>query len=1008
MGEKIIVGPINKGLKTDRLPFIIDNDSFPVLINSYQWRGRVKRKRGTHLIGRLQRFFNSTIISYNTGSITITLNGSGAGNLLTGFSLTANAPNASIVPGSVTITAPGPTVYTDPSEDGSLSPSGSINYATGAIVIAAQAGNAVSAFFSYFPTLPVMGLEEFVRDSNAYPGTIAFDTVYSYNITTSEPFPIYDVSFYKNPSSATYPGYTQKTNWTPTTWNGQDYQQFWTVNYQGAMWTTNGINVPFAITNIGMQFKSITGFAIVDAGPPATADITIVAHGLVQGDFVFINEVNGITGVNFQTGYVISADPQAANLVRVEFPNATLGGAWTSRGIAQYLTNRSDVTKDVLRWYDGDPTNGSQSAPAFSPGAGWVNFSPPLSQDNFSIGGLPADKYYLVGARIIIPFKDRLLFFGPVVQTSSGSPIYLQDNLIYSQNGTPYYTASYTNTPNAAIDTPTSASNVFNPILVPTNQSATSTAYFCDQTGFGGNIPVGIDQPIVTVGFNEDVIIVGFRDLQTRLAYTGDDVVPFNFFSINREFGSSSTFSAITLDKGIITRGDKGYVITSQVESARLDLDIPDQVFEINLIENGAERFCAQRDFINEWIYFTYPNSSVDYKFPSQTLQFNYRDKSWAIFNENYTTYGSFRKQTGFTWSTVGTIYPSWNAWNDPWNAGTSQLLQPDVIAGNQQGFVLLRAEATSEGTSLDIQSFSLSQVTSPNHCLNNGDYIMITDCLGTIGSQVNGKIFSVEAPITSNIFSLNPSISSGTYLGGGLITRLYVPFIQTKQFPVSWGMGRKTRLGFQQYLLTKTDMSQIQLLIFLSENGTNPYNEGGIVPDIVTAVLNNGLVFSSVLFTCPESTNLGLTPANSNLQTPTASQQQQIWHRMNTSLIGDTIQLGFTMSDSQMRALDEVGAFFAITGATQANPCVLACTGQFYPNQLIKIEGVVGMTELNDGVFLVISSTATHVTILVDSTAFTLYSSGGTAVQVASQNPIAEIELHGFVLDVSPSQLLV
>ncbi len=56
------------------------------------------------------------------------------------------------------------------------------------------------------------------------------------------------------------------------------------------------------------------------------------------------------------------------------------------------------------------------------------------------------------------------------------------------------------------------------------------------------------------------------------------------------------------------------------------------------------------------------------------------------------------------------------------------------------------------------------------------------------------------------------------------------------------------------------------------------------------------------MLFTCPESTNLGLTTANINLQMPTAIQQQQIWHRMNTSLIGDTVQIGFTLSDEQMR----------------------------------------------------------------------------------------------------------
>ena len=38
MAQKSVVGPINKGLITHREPFVIDNDSFPVLQNAYQWR----------------------------------------------------------------------------------------------------------------------------------------------------------------------------------------------------------------------------------------------------------------------------------------------------------------------------------------------------------------------------------------------------------------------------------------------------------------------------------------------------------------------------------------------------------------------------------------------------------------------------------------------------------------------------------------------------------------------------------------------------------------------------------------------------------------------------------------------------------------------------------------------------------------------------------------------------------------------------------------------------------
>src|SRR6185369_1061450 len=130
------------------------------------------------------------------------------------------------------------------------------------------------------------------------------------------------------------------------------------------------------------------------------------------------NEVLTTTGINFQTGYVIAVVD--ANNVTVEFPDATITGNGTG-GIAQYLTNRSDTTKDCIRWYDGDPTKGNVTNPVLNGNKGWVNFAPPLSQGIYSIADLPPRQYYLVGARIIVPFKDRLLFFGPVIQSSAGT-----------------------------------------------------------------------------------------------------------------------------------------------------------------------------------------------------------------------------------------------------------------------------------------------------------------------------------------------------------------------------------------------------------------------------------------------------------------------------------------------------------------------------------------------------------------------------------------------------------
>jgi hypothetical protein len=193
----------------------------------------------------------------------------------------------------VTITgAGGP--YTDPTKDGYLTPFGTgglntITYSTGAVHIPALANLTATASFNYYPCLPVMGIEEVVLQADIFPGTLAFDTTYSYNVLTTLPYNSYDVNFYKNPADATYPGYLKKGTQTPFKWNGQNYQQFWTTNYENALWATNGITVPFTTTNIGMQFKPIVTVTVTAGGPPAIATLQITGHGLDKGDFLFIN-----------------------------------------------------------------------------------------------------------------------------------------------------------------------------------------------------------------------------------------------------------------------------------------------------------------------------------------------------------------------------------------------------------------------------------------------------------------------------------------------------------------------------------------------------------------------------------------------------------------------------------------------------------------------------------------------------------------------------------------------
>lgn len=884
MQNQIYIGGSGfKGLKNDVTAFNVDNNAFPFLFNFYAWRGRVKRKRGTVFLGRLTRQVKSvsgTPLFWQYGTITFT---AGVANLLTFVSATSGA---SIVPGTINITV-GVTTYTDPAMNGVISggAGGSINYATGVLTLTGIGNTTGTGTFSYYPALPVMGLRDFVTSatatSNNYPLLIAFDTTYAYQCDQMEVNTnFFSVSYYKSTNN-------------PVIWTGQDYQQFWSTNYptstaqqSGAFWATN--NVP------GFHFKALTNVAGVSVTRVSATQvtITITAHGLIVNDLIWINEVTGTiaTGsgttqnqnINGQTGIV--AVVVDANTVTVNFTGANgtslanfQGGATGAGGIAQYLTSNVAGTGDGIRWYDGDMTG--QTGIPITTATGWVNFAPPLTATTVSINGLPAALYYMVGALAIVPFKDRLLFFSPYVQTSSGSPIQLNDTVIWSWNGTPFYEA-----------------------LVPTNQTFNPSAYYVDQTGFGGFLSAGISRPIQTVTNNEDVLLIGFggNGRKTRFAYTGNDLQPFLFYNINSELPSTSTFSSVVLDKGAIDIGSFGICITDQQSAQRIDLDIPNEVFQIQKNNNGNQRISGIRDYINEWIYFSYPVDNSQWKFPTQTFFFNYRDNTWAIFYENFTTHGNYRANDTLVWANLP--YATWGEWSDPWNTGTETDFEVQVIGGNPQGYVLVLGVGTTESVSGAISALAddgsgLTQITSYNHCLTNTnpntfttDFIYITGCLGTDSSTLNNQTYAVVKIIDANNFVINANFPGSDYLGSGQFARLSQPIFQTKQFPLYWDQGRQVRLGRQQYLLTKTTDGETTLNIYLSQDDTNPWNN----PNVAGAI--NGLIYTQTLLTSLEP---------QNLQSMVGEGQQQIWHRVSTSLIGDTFQVEITLNDAQMLDFD-------------------------------------------------------------------------------------------------------
>jgi hypothetical protein len=896
MTSSLVISNFKTGYETDREPFIINNDAFPILNNAYQWRGKLLRKRGTQLLGRLQRNLSN--------QTTVNLNGSGniAFNLLTTLGIIAISPNASIVPGTLSIFVAVGAGYTfaDTNSDGRLITTGanwdnaitavflgvtttltvgaghffvigdgvyisgvtgttilngystvtainatqiavnidttgqpaytgggrvqrvagSVNYATGAIVLitnrGAFAGQALVVSFGYYPALPVMGLEDLETDIINFPILVPFDTKYSYQFNQTTNI-FYDTTFYKN-------------TFIPFVWHGSDFQQFWTTSYSGAMWTTNNVT--------GFQFKNIT--LVV---PGAASVFTIVAHGLTNLDYVFINEVGGITGVNGVSGLVTVL---TANTFSIPTPGAA--GVYTAAtGIAQYMTSQASPGVDGIKWYDGDPTDVGHAK-------GWVNFSPPLSNAGLT-GGKPE---YLIGARMIVAFKNRLLFFGVTTQTSGGVTRFLPNRLVYSQVGTPFYS-----------------------LPVPAQQVADDAAYFENVAGRGGFITAPTQQFMITAFENNDVILVAFESRQMKLLFTGDDSLPFIYQTINTELGAQSTFTGISLDTGVLSIGDYGITLTTPESTQRVDLQIPDTVFSISPANSGDERVTAVRDFRNEFIYYTYCAGGNTAKFPNQSLVYNYRDATWAIFQENYTSYGTFRRSSNFTWATLP--YRTWASWSTPWNFGVTDQRYPDIIGGNQHGFVM-RKDTTScrEDYSQMITDISGNIVTSPDHGLLSGDFIMINEIVSSPSMVLWNGVIQKITVTGANTFTVELT-STGTYGGGGVYRRIPNFLIQTKQFPLFWDNGRKCRIGTQRFLLTTTTDGQMQCNIYTSQNANVANND---------PLISGYLAFTNVLLTKAEPNDLNMA----------APEQSQIWHRMSNSFQGDSVQIGFTFSEVQLR----------------------------------------------------------------------------------------------------------
>lgn len=483
----------------------------------------------------------------------------------------------------------------------------------------------------------------------------------------------------------------------------------------------------------------------------------------------------------------------------------------------------------------------------------WTDLRPQLDS-----GGAPVR--FLDSCRVLIGYKNRLLAFN-TLETESGNEVNFPSRCRFSRNGNPV-----------------------DPV----------TSWVDDTPKGGGNVDASTQQQIVSVDIIKDRVIVYFERSTWELVYIGFPDTPFKWQQLNNELGCESTFSIIGFDDAILGVGNVGIHNCNGINVRRIDQKIPDEVYKIHNDNKGPERVYGIRDFVPELVYWTFPPEVEEPTFPTRILVYNYKNQSWAFFNDSFTCFGYFQKDTDLTWSIVGTVYPKWSAWNAPWNAGRLQSAFPAVSAGNQEGFTFI----IDTDNNTNSQSLQITDMIAPDilkiadHNLKVGDFIRLEEFQGTIDlfEDIIVKVKEV-LDVDTNTITIDTDFS-GVYTGAGKARRVSNFNILTKQYNPGTPVGIQFRFPYIDFLLEVTAKGELTVdtLVDASKGTTIQDNTP------VGTLLGNNILFTKFEQLFGDQKNSIYT-----------------WHRFFVQSQGQFIQLNLKMSDDQMKDFEISSSGFSM-----------------------------------------------------------------------------------------------
>ncbi len=465
------------------------------------------------------------------------------------------------------------------------------------------------------------------------------------------------------------------------------------------------------------------------------------------------------------------------------------GGNWSGVNAADqvlYVVNFNEAEPNFMRYL----FNGT-----------WTTFRPLVF--NQTVGPVTT-MIHLDMARIIVPFKNRLLAFNTWETTSvTGNPDVqsnYQNRCRYSRIGDPRGVDSWRE----------------------------------DVPGRGNAIDAPTLEAIITVEFVKDRLIVFFEKSTWELVYTGNQAYPFAWQQINTELGAEATFSVVPFDTVAIGVGNVGIHACTGSNVQRIDTKIPDEIYNIHAIDGGPERVYGIRDYHTELIYWSVPNTTrtVDFPYPNRVLVYNYVTNTWAYNDDTITVYGYFQPDDDFPGVT-----------------------QQQVIGGNQEGYTFfIQADTPTNAAVLQITDMNLGpnnevELTVVDHNVDVHDFIYLNDIVATGDmANLNNTIVQVAQIFADTIIFIDPAIQSGVYHGGGVIARVSKIAIQTKEFNFYQEQGRNASVQRVDFMVDRTVAGKMQVDYYVSTSNVDLQAD---------SIANNTSLGTNILETSPYPTVL-------------------------------------------------------------------------------------------------------------------------------------------------------